>query len=55
MVEVKLMGYDFNVNGGLEGKVIYISFDVVGEVFEKGGNLVNVYYCVIIIVECNNL
>jgi len=53
--EVKLMGYDFNVNGGLEGKVTYISPDAVGETPEKGGNPANAYYRAIVTAERNNL
>ncbi|MFN3861640.1 MAG: HlyD family type I secretion periplasmic adaptor subunit [Roseateles sp.] len=49
--EVKLTGYDFNVHGGLEGKVEYISPDVMGDL-EKGGD--NTYYRAIVAVDRNN-
>ncbi|WP_077037405.1 HlyD family efflux transporter periplasmic adaptor subunit [Pelomonas sp. KK5] len=54
--QVKLNGYDFNINGGLEGKVTYISPDVVGESApEKGGNPNNAYYRAVITAEENHL
>ncbi len=50
--EVKLAGYDFNVYGGLEGKVSYISPDAIteGEKSNEGG-----YYRAIVTTERNNL
>jgi adhesin transport system membrane fusion protein len=53
--EVKLTGYDFNVNGGLEGKITYISPDALGDAPEKGGNPANSYYRAVIASERNNL
>jgi len=50
--EVKLNGYDFNINGGLEGKVEYISPDALGET-EKAGD--GGYYRVLIRSERNTL
>lgn len=35
--EIKLNGYDYNVNGGLEGKIEYISPDSLGDV-ERGAD-----------------
>ncbi|MDC8786918.1 HlyD family type I secretion periplasmic adaptor subunit [Roseateles koreensis] len=52
VAEVKLSGYDFNVNGGLEGKIDYISPDAMGET-EK--NAENGYYRAIVAAEHNNL
>lgn len=50
--EVKLTGYDFNVYGGLEGKVTFISPDAIneGEKSPDGG-----YYRAIVTTERNNL
>ncbi|SEL44014.1 membrane fusion protein, adhesin transport system [Roseateles sp. YR242] len=42
---VKVAGYDFNVNGGLHGKIQYISPDALGET-EKNGE--GTYYRVIV-------
>ncbi len=53
--EVKLTGYDFNINGGLEGKISYISPDALGETPDKGGNPANSYYRAVITAERNNL
>ncbi|MBB5206476.1 adhesin transport system membrane fusion protein [Inhella inkyongensis] len=50
--EVKLSGYDFNVFGGLKGRVDYISPDAVGEP-EKGAD--NMYYKVLVVSERNTL
>lgn len=50
--EVKLSGYDFNVYGGLEGKIEYISPDAMGET-EK--NAEGGYYRAIVAAERNNL
>ena len=52
VAEVKLTGYDFNVYGGLEGKIEYISPDALGEVdksVEAG------YYRATIAADRNNL
>ncbi|MCH7344981.1 HlyD family type I secretion periplasmic adaptor subunit [Pelomonas sp. CA6] len=49
---VKLAGYDYNVHGGLEGKVEYISPDALGET-EKGGDAT--YYRAVVAAERNNL
>jgi len=49
---VKLSGYDFNINGGLEGKVNYISPDAMGEI-EKTAE--NGYYRAIVASERNTL
>jgi adhesin transport system membrane fusion protein len=54
LAEVKLSGYDFNVYGGLEGKIEYISPDAVGggdaDKTGEGG-----YYRATIAAERNNL
>lgn len=52
MAVVKLAGYDFNVNGGLHGKIEFISPDALGEV-DKGGE--GTYYRAIIAAERNDL
>ncbi len=52
--EIKLNGYDFNVNGGLEGRISYISPDALGDA-DKGGNPANSYYRAVIAAERNNL
>ena len=49
--EVKLAGYDFNVYGGLEGKVTFISPDAVTENDKTGEG----HYRVIVTAERNNL
>lgn len=49
--EIKLNGYDFNVYGGLEGKIEYISPDAMGET-EKNND--STYYRVVISAERNN-
>lgn len=49
--EIKLAGYDFNVHGGLEGKIEYISPDAMGET-EKNND--GTYYRVVISAERNN-
>jgi adhesin transport system membrane fusion protein len=49
--EVKLAGYDFNVYGGLEGKVSYMSPDAVNE----GDKSTEGHYRVIVTAERNNL
>ncbi len=49
---VKLSGYDYNVNGGLHGKVEYISPDALGET-EKNGE--GTYYRAIVAAERNTL
>lgn len=49
--EVKLAGYDFNVYGGLEGKVTYMSPDAVTE----GDKTAEGHYRVIVTAERNNL
>lgn len=45
---VKVNGYDFNVNGGMHGKIEYISPDALGET-EKNGE--GTYYRVIVAAE----
>lgn len=49
--EVKLAGYDFNVYGGLEGKVTYMGPDAVVEGDKTGEG----HYRVVITAERNNL
>jgi adhesin transport system membrane fusion protein len=49
---IKMAGYDFNVFGGLEGKIEYISPDAMGET-EKGND--STYYRVLISADRNNL
>ncbi len=49
---VKLNGYDFNVNGGLHGKIEYVSPDALGET-EKNNE--GTYYRVLITAERNTL
>lgn len=49
---VKLNGYDFNVNGGLHGKIEYVSPDALGET-EKNNE--GTYYRVLITAEHNTL
>ena len=49
---VKLNGYDFNVNGGLHGKIEYVSPDALGET-EKNNE--GTYYRVVITAERNTL
>jgi adhesin transport system membrane fusion protein len=49
--DVKLAGYDFNVYGGLEGKVTYISPDAINEGDKADGG----YYRAIVTTERNNL
>jgi len=49
---VKLSGYDFNINGGLEGKIDYISPDAMGET-EK--NAENGYYRAVVASDRNTL
>jgi adhesin transport system membrane fusion protein len=49
---VKLAGYDFNVHGGLEGKVEYISPDALGDT-EKGES--GAYYRAVVAAERNNM
>ena len=49
--EIKLTGYDFNVHGGLEGKVEYISPDAMGET-EKGND--SSYYRALVSADRNN-
>ncbi len=51
VAEIKLTGYDFNVYGGLEGKIEHISPDVMGEV-EKGGD--STYYRAVVSADRNN-
>lgn len=49
---VKVNGYDFNVNGGLHGKIEYVSPDALGET-EKNNE--GTYYRVLITAERNTL
>lgn len=49
--EIRLNGYDFNVYGGLEGKIEYISPDAMGET-EKNND--GTYYRVLVSAERNN-
>lgn len=49
---VKLNGYDFNVNGGLHGKIEYISPDALGET-EKNGE--GTYYRAIVAADRSTL
>jgi adhesin transport system membrane fusion protein len=49
--EIRLNGYDFNVYGGLEGKIEYISPDAMGET-EKGTD--GTYYRVLVSADRNN-
>jgi adhesin transport system membrane fusion protein len=51
--EVKLTGYDFNVYGGLEGKIEVISPDAISEPGDKSGE--GSYYRAIVAAERNNL
>lgn len=50
---VKLAGYDYNVNGGLHGKIEYISPDALGESEKPGGE--GTYYRAVIASEQNTL
>lgn len=50
--EVKLSGYDFNVYGGLHGRVDFISPDAQGEA-DKGADAA--YYRVVVVSERNTL
>ncbi|MGS0754790.1 hypothetical protein ACVBEH_08795 [Roseateles sp. GG27B] len=52
VAEVKLTGYDFNVYGGLEGKIEYISPDALGETDK---NVEAGYYRATIAADRNNL
>ncbi|KQY81212.1 HlyD family type I secretion periplasmic adaptor subunit [Pelomonas sp. Root1444] len=49
--EIRLNGYDFNVYGGLEGKIEYISPDAMGET-EKSND--GTYYRVLVSADRNN-
>ena len=49
--EIRLNGYDFNVYGGLEGKIEYISPDAMGDT-EKGNE--GAYYRVLVSADRNN-
>ncbi|MFG6457128.1 HlyD family type I secretion periplasmic adaptor subunit [Roseateles sp. BYS96W] len=49
---VKLNGYDFNVMGGLEGKIEYISPDALGDT-ERGAQ--GAYYRAVVAADRNNL
>lgn len=49
--EIRLNGYDFNVYGGLEGKIEYISPDAMGET-EKSNE--GSYYRVLVTADRNN-
>lgn len=49
--EIRLNGYDFNVYGGLEGKIEYISPDAMGET-EKSNE--GTYYRVLVSADRNN-
>jgi adhesin transport system membrane fusion protein len=49
--EIKLTGYDFNVHGGLEGKIEYISPDAMGE-NEKNND--STYYRAVVSADRNN-
>ena len=49
---VKVNGYDFNVNGGLHGKIEYVSPDALGET-EKNNE--GTYYRALIAAERNTL
>jgi adhesin transport system membrane fusion protein len=49
---IKLAGYDYNVLGGLKGKIEYISPDALGEADKSGEGT---YYRVIVGAERNNL
>ncbi|WIT10907.1 HlyD family type I secretion periplasmic adaptor subunit [Paucibacter sediminis] len=51
--EVKLTGYDFNVYGGLEGKIEVISPDAISDGADKSGE--GSYYRAIVAAERNNL
>ncbi|OWQ93084.1 hypothetical protein CDN99_00835 [Roseateles aquatilis] len=51
-VIVKLSGYDFNVNGGLHGKIEYVSPDALGET-EKNND--GTYYRALVAAERNTL
>jgi len=53
IAEVKLNGYDFNIYGGLEGKVSFISPDAVASENDKSGE--GGHYRVIVAAERNNL
>lgn len=50
---VKLAGYDYNVNGGLHGKIEYISPDALGETEKAAGE--GSYYRAVIASEQNTL
>ena len=50
--EVKLTGYDFNVNGGLEGKIDYISPDALGDADKAAAST---YYRAVIAADRINL
>lgn len=49
---IKLAGYDYNVHGGLEGKIEYISPDALGEA-DKGGE--GTYYRAVIAADRSHL
>lgn len=49
--EIKLNGYDYNVHGGLQGKIEYISPDAMGEA-EKNND--GTYYRALVSAERNN-
>jgi adhesin transport system membrane fusion protein len=53
LAEVKLSGYDFNVYGGLEGKIEYIGPDAVNPEGDKSGE--GGYYRATIAADRNNL
>lgn len=53
VAEVKLSGYDFNVYGGLEGKIEYIGPDAVNPEVDKSGE--GGYYRATIAADRNNL
>ena len=53
IAEVKLSGYDFNVYGGLEGKIEYIGPDAVNPEGDKAGE--GGYYRATIAADRNNL
>lgn len=52
VAEVKLSGYDYNLYGGLHGKVEFISPDAIGDV-DKGAD--NAYYRTLVVSERNTL
>jgi adhesin transport system membrane fusion protein len=53
VAEIKLNGYDFNIYGGLEGKVSFISPDAMSSDNDKSGE--GGYYRVVVAAERNNL